>query len=257
MPSLRKLQERFAEAMLDPRSAGSELSIRANGLDGARRLCIYRNNIVNSFTEALRACYPVVNRLVGDRFFNCAAQAYLCAYPSRSGDLREYGSHFAHFLRGFAPAKGLDYLPDVARLEWARQLVYHAAQAGPLDLTTLEAIAPEHHARLRFMLNPAAQLLASPYPLLRIWEVNHTDFEGDQAVDLAIGRARLLILRRGLAIEMQALGPGEHALLHGLVERNTLAAAYEQAANLEPEFDLAEALTRHVLRQSLVGFSLQ
>jgi len=257
MSSLRNLQERFAVAMLDPQSAGSELNIRANGWDGGRRLGIYRNHIVNSFTEALRACYPVVDRLVGGGFFNHTARAYLRAYPSRSGDLREYGSAFAQFLEGFAPAKALAYLPDVARLEWARQLVYHASDTKPLELSALAAIAPEHHAQLRFMLNPAAQLLASPYPLLKIWEVNQADFRGDQAVDLGIGRARLLIIRRGLAIEMQALGSGEYVLLNKLAEGKTLAAAYKQAADLEPEFDLAEALKRHVLRQSLIGFYLR
>ncbi len=257
MSSLRNLQERFAEAMLDPRTTGAELDIRANGLDGARRLGIYRNNIVNSFTEALRACYPVVDRLVGGRFFNYAARAYLRAYPSRSGDLREYGSHFAHFLQGFAPAKGLAYLPDMARLEWARQLVYHAPDAKPLDLSALAAIALEHHAQLRFKLSPFAQLLSSHYPLLKIWEVNQADFEDDQAVDLAMVGTRLLIIRRGLSIEMQALGSGEYALLRNLAEGKTLGEAYEQTAEFEPAFDLAEALKRHVLGQSLVGFYLQ
>ncbi|MGH8643624.1 MAG: DNA-binding domain-containing protein, partial [Gammaproteobacteria bacterium] len=255
--SLRSLQERFAEAMFDPRSAGSELNIRANGLDGARRLRIYRNNIVNSFTEALRACYPVVDRLVGGRFFNHAARAYMRAYPSRSGDLREYGSALTQFLVGFAPAKALTYLPDVARLEWARQLVYHAPDPKPLDPSALGAIAPELHADLRFTLSPAARLLASPYPLSRIWQVNQADFEGDQVVDLGMGGVRLLIIRRGLSIEMQALGPGEYVLLHELAGGKTLGEAYEQAADLEPEFDLAEALKRHVLRQSLIGFYLQ
>ncbi len=257
MSSLRSLQERFAEAMLDPRSAGSDLHIRANGLDGAWRLGIYGNNIVNSFTEALRACYPVVDRLVGDRFFNYAAQAYLRAYPSRSGDLREYGSHFAPFLEGFAPAKGLAYLPDVARLEWARQLVYHAPEAKPLEPAALGVIAPERNAQLRFLLNPAAQLLASPYPLLKIWEVNQVHCEADERVDLAMGGVRLLIIRRSLSIEMQALGSGEYVLLCELAGGKTLGEAYEQAAEFEPVFDLAEALKRHVLRQSLIGFYLQ
>ncbi|MGH8594811.1 MAG: DNA-binding domain-containing protein, partial [Gammaproteobacteria bacterium] len=241
----------------DPRSTGAELNIRANGLDGARRLGIYRNNIVNSFAEALRACYPIVDRLVGDRFFNHTARAYLRAYPSRSGDLREYGSAFDQFLEGFAPAKALAYLPDVARLEWARQLVYHAAEAEPIDLTTLEAIAPEQLTDLRFKLTPAAQLLASPYPLLRIWEVNQADFEGEKRINLAIGGVRLLILRRGLSIEMQALGSGEYVLLCELAGGKTLGEAYEQAAEQESEFDLAEALKRHVLGQSLIGFYLQ
>lgn len=34
-----------------------------------RRFSLYRNNVVGSAIEALRAAYPAVNRLVGESFF--------------------------------------------------------------------------------------------------------------------------------------------------------------------------------------------
>ena len=50
MPSLHELQLRFADAIFSARSSGDGLPIRANGLDGGRRIRIYRNNIYISLT---------------------------------------------------------------------------------------------------------------------------------------------------------------------------------------------------------------
>ena len=61
------------------------------------------------------------------------------------------------------------YLPDVAKLEWAMDSVFHAADAVPLDLQALAAVPPEVFATLRFDLHPASRIVCSPYPILRIW----------------------------------------------------------------------------------------
>ena len=100
MHSLRNLQSRFAEAVFDPKSTGFGLHVRANGLGGARRVSVYRNNVVNGLTEALRVSYPVVERLVGVEFFAHAARCYVRDVPSRSGNLHDYGAAFpAHLAR--------------------------------------------------------------------------------------------------------------------------------------------------------------
>jgi hypothetical protein len=101
MHSLRDLQEHFAEVVFNPRSYGLDLPIRENGLNARRRLCIYRNNTFASLTEALQACYPVVERLVGAGFFAYAANRYIRSHPSTLEDLQEFGSEFPEFLENF------------------------------------------------------------------------------------------------------------------------------------------------------------
>lgn len=142
--SLRDLQERFAEAVFNPRSYGLGLPIRENGLNGRRRLHIYRNNVFASLTEALRACYPVVKRLVGAGFFAYMANRYIRSHPSTSGDLQEFGSELPEFLEDFSATRALVYLSDVARLEWARQYAYHALEPEVFGLSTrLQAVPPQ------------------------------------------------------------------------------------------------------------------
>ena len=139
---------------------------------------IYRGNVLANRRGTLRATYPVVCRLVGDAFFDEAAARYAGHAPSRSGDLHEYGDAFANFLEGYAHARSLPYLADVARLEWACHECYHAADAGAFDFAALARVPAERHAGLRFLLHPSTRLLRSSHPVAAIMEANQPDRDG-------------------------------------------------------------------------------
>ncbi|MFZ1643562.1 MAG: DNA-binding domain-containing protein [Candidatus Contendobacter sp.] len=257
MPRLRELQLGFAAALLDGDAGGFDRHIRAVGLNGARRLQVYRHNTLLGLTGALEAVYPVVRRLVGEGFFQYAAAQYIARHPSRSGDLHEFGEHLPLFLQSFPPTAELAYLPDVARLEWAYHQVFHAARHPPLDLATLARIPAERQGELHFQLHPAARLLESAFPIPRIWQVNQDDDTSNPQVDLAEGGVKLLIIRReNLDIEFQALADGEFSLLHTLAGNGDFATACEQAMAAQPTLDLPACFHRHVLQGALVDFSL-
>lgn len=255
MLSLRDLQVRFAEAVLDPGTTGFGLHVRPNALGSARRISVYRNNIMTSLTEALRVSYPVVERLVGTEFFDYAARCYLRDVPSRSGNLHDYGAEFPSHLQRLPGVAALAYLPDVARLEWACQEVFHAPEAEPLDLEALAAVPAERHGDLRLYLHPASRLLASDYPVLRIWQVNQLGHVGEATVDLGLGGVRLLVIRRGIDIEIEPVTTGEYALLVALRDERTLASACESVLAADPALDLAATLSGHIARRTVVGLS--
>ncbi|MGH6829987.1 MAG: DNA-binding domain-containing protein [Methylocella sp.] len=254
MLALHKLQTQFAEAMLDPGGKGSELAIRANGLSAARRLQVYRNNVFASLTGALRACYPVIDRLLGERFFDSAAKHYIRDYPSTSGNLHDFGREYAGFIRAFPPAAELVYLSDVARLEWAYQEVFHAPEPKAFGLDGLSSVPPDRYGELRFKLHPASRLLVSEYPILHIWQVNQPGCDG--MVDLSEGGVNLLVIRRGIAIQIEALSPAEYALLANLAQGHVMSYAAAHALKAEPELDLPACLGRHVARRTIAGFEL-
>ncbi len=257
MPGLRELQLGFAAALLDGDAGGFDRHIRTVGLSGARRLQVYRHNTLLGLTGALEAVYPVVRRLVGEAFFRYAAAQYITRHPSRSGDLHEFGEHFPLFLQSFPPTAELVYLPDVARLEWAYHQVFHAARHPLLDWATLALVPAERQGELHFQLHPAARLLESAFPILRIWQVNQDDDTGDSPVDLTEGGVQLLVIRReNLDIEFQALADGEFSLLQSLAGNGDFATACEQAMAVQPTLDLAACFHRHVLQGALVSFFL-
>lgn len=254
MRSLRELQFGFAEAIFGQEANDFAQEVVVDGLSSGRRLAIYRNNVFGRLTETLQAVYPVVQRLVGEGFFKFAAAEYISHYPSQSGDLHHYGLEFAGFLANFPPAAELSYLPDVAHLEWACHEVFHEADHGPLPLKQLQAVPPERYGDLKFRLHPAAQLIASLFPIHRIWEVNQPGYSGDQTVDLAIGEVRLLVKRSGRVAELNVLTSGEWCFLSTLADGCSFGEACETAFAAEPSFDLESALRRRVADLTLVDF---
>ncbi|MBN8761722.1 MAG: hypothetical protein BGO61_13055 [Thiobacillus sp. 65-69] len=254
MRSLRELQLGFAEAIFSQETSEFAQEIAANGLSGEHRLAIYRNNVFTRLTEALRSVYPVVQQLVGEGFFKFASAEYISRYPSQSGDLHHYGRQFAEFLANFPPAAELSYLSDVARLEWACHEVFHEADHGPLALEQLQAVPPERYGDLKFRLHPAARLIASSFPVHRIWEVNQPGYSGDQTLELAEGEVRLLVKRSARIVELYVLTSGEWCFLGMLADGRSFGEACEAAFVTEPGFGLEPALRRWVADLTLVDF---
>lgn len=251
--SLHDLQTAFMRAVFAQDHAGIAPYTEPLARGG---LAIYTNNVYTALTKALQAIYPVVERLVDERFFGFAAHRYIDRYPSTSGDLNCYGAQFAAFLSEFPPAASLAYLPDVARLEWYCHQAYLAADDVPLDLQKLAEVTPQHHGELRFRMNSAAHLMRSAWPIDTIWRVNQTDYLGDQSVDLTEGGVSLLIQRSGHKISLHPLGAAEWRFLNNLAENQTLESAFASVSLAEPGADAGALLQKFVAQATLVDFFL-
>ena len=245
---LRETQIAFADSLLsgDGEATNEAAShIRAGRLSTTRRLEIYRHNVFANLCGGLQDIYPVVVSVVGKTFFYTAVDEFVRQHPSQSGDLNQYGGQWAAFLGAYPHAKELPYLPDVARLEWAWHQAFHAADARAFDLARLAAIPAEEHAALRFKLHPAARLIQSDFPLLRIWQVNQPTFAGDMTLDWDVPRDTLLVYREivdGVEVTIKRITSGEHAFLRALQEHATLDAAVTAAVSVDAAFELQSFL---------------
>jgi hypothetical protein len=253
MPSLPELQREFVVGVLQAPSPDFLRHVVPGQFPADRHFQVYRNNVFENLTAALKAVYPVTGRLVGEGFFRYAAATYIALHPPHCGNLHDFGGEFAGFLANFPPARELVYLPDVARLEWAWHQSFHAADSAPLALTALATIPPEQYANLKFTLHPSVRLVSSPYPVLHIWQVNQEEYQGNQDVNLGEGGARLLVIRRR-QVEIEPLGEGDYALLSSFSAGATFAQAAEAALHAQTDYALTTALRRHVTAGTLAGF---
>ncbi|MEP6941866.1 MAG: DNA-binding domain-containing protein [Betaproteobacteria bacterium] len=256
MLPLRDLQRGLmAATMFGDDAALASLDIASGTLGARSRIAVYRNNIFGNYRKVLAATYPVVRRLVGGPFFDAATEHFVRAYPSTRGDVNGYGGDLAFFLTTYAPARALAYLPDVARLEWAIDQAAIAADASPMDLAALAAVAPELLSELRMRVHPSLRLLVSRFPLLALWQSNQPDHDGDGRVDLESGGESLLVARGADGVAIERIARGAFALLAALSANRTLGDASEAAAVADAQFDLAAALRRLVANQILVAFA--
>ncbi|ESS73544.1 hypothetical protein MGMO_17c00090 [Methyloglobulus morosus KoM1] len=258
MNTLHETQRRFTNYAL--RNLGQALAtegIKGNGLDVAQRLAIYRNNTQLGLTEALRDGYPVVNKLVGTEFFNHLALSFIRHYPPKAGCLLSFGGQFADFIADFQPAEGLPYLPDTARLEWFWHEAFHEADVIALDITRLAKVDPNCYGNLGFTLHPSARLLASDYPVLRIWQANQEGFEGEGRINFDEGGCQLLIYRPVLEVEIIPLSKAEHLFLTLLDMELTVTQAVGQAITIDSTFEVLPVLQHWIANGLLTDFYIK
>jgi hypothetical protein len=258
---LGDLQAAFASNVFSPTTmelaSNSALTDRIRGgrLGPAERLHIYRRNIYAALRGAIGDLYPVVKAVVGDAFFAAAVDEFIRATPSQSGDLNEFGAGLAAFIERYAPADDLPYLSDVAKMEWAWHLAFHAADAGALDLVRLAAVPAESHAMLKFSLHPTAHLLSSTFPLFDIWRVNQAEYKGDMQLDWQTSGDRLLVFRPDVEVQMHQLDQASFVFLSAIEAGRTLEAAAGEALAVDAQFQLQTRLIEFVQMKLVVDFS--
>jgi len=255
MLSLYDLQRCFKDLILNEQGSEVDLCIQKNGLTARRRLNIYQNNCFETLTETLKSIYPTVLRLVGDDFFDYAANHYIKNNPSTSGDLAHFGKPFDGFLADFTPAKGLVYLPEIAQLDWAYHEVFHAAFHAPCNIQDLHALSQDDYGKIKFKLHPASTLLSFQFPILKIWQICQDDSNNEQ-INLDMGGDHLLVIRRKLSVQFEKLSASEFAFLSALNQGLTFEKACVLGLEEESSCDINNYLQRHLLNETIVNFTL-
>jgi hypothetical protein len=254
MPTLHEWQTAMRRSLVDNDQASAAAMLAAR--IPPERLDIYRNTFVMTVTKALHLCYPAIEKLVGEAFFEGAAQLFMIEHPPRVAWLDQYGEGFPGFLRTFGPAASVCYLHDVARLEWAVHCSLHAQEAEPLDPATLATVAPELQGRIRLIAAPSLALLRLSYPADTIWRaVLLGDDEALARIAFDCGLVHLLIERRASGVEVTRLDRRSWQFLARLSAGDPLELVL---ANVQGDsaFDSASAVAEHLAAGRFSGFEL-
>ncbi len=111
---------------------------------GAERIHVYQHMYRARLIEALEGQFPRVSRWLDADAFAEVVAAYVTDEPSRHPSLRFIGRRFPDWLAARAPAEARHpALADLARLEWAREDVFDAADQGTLTLETVRGWPPD------------------------------------------------------------------------------------------------------------------
>lgn len=256
MSPLRETQHAFGAALLGGVSTDG-LRVAGDGLAPRARVAIYGHHVTASLTDVLKAAYPVVCRLVDERFFDYAADRFIAAHPPVTPCLWEYGDTFAAFLATFEPCRALAYLPDVARLEWAMSCALSADDAPALDGDRLRRCAPAAIAGARLRFHPSLALIDSPWPIDRMWRANQHDTDPRVLVDLGAGPSRLTVWRIQDDVVLRVFDAGAYALRRVLHAGRPLGEAAAAALAEDPAADLATLLRDLFTDNTLVDFTLK
>ncbi|TAJ96885.1 MAG: DUF2063 domain-containing protein [Reyranella sp.] len=243
MLTLPELQAAFADG-LGGRSCDRLLDmIAGDSISADARVRIHRNHVRQSLAAALATTFPTVTSLVGGAFFDGMAKAFVADSPPEGPVLAEYGEDLAVFIEAFAPAHGLPYLADAARLDWALNLAFYAARVPRREAGDFGSVRPERLAALTLTLAADVTLLTSAYPLGRIWRACQPDAP-DAEVDLAAGGVSLLVMRQGDDAVFADLDPGCAAFVGAIGRGVPVGEAAQLAQANWSAFDPAQSFRR-------------
>lgn len=237
MPQLHELQLAFAAAVVEGTSLAAVTSMEAG--PSWRSVALYRRLMRNNYMQALTITYPVLHRLVGDRYFKVFARGYMKRYPSTSGDLFAYGQHFPLFL---LQLKSPRLLIELARLEWACHEVDQATDTSPPSQAWWEAMASADPASVTFRLNPTVRLLQCSLPVHRVWHALQPGIAENEIGELlqVPGGTHLLVIRHHGKIRIRDLSRDQLWLLKAMRDRKTVSEVERMAGELMPDVDFSQ-----------------
>jgi hypothetical protein len=250
------LLQALAQASL-PLPAG--VSVLGRLADASAGLRTYRANAQACAERALAAAYPVLAQMLGEEAMRALARDLWRAQPPLHGDLACFGGGLAGWVAGVPAWAGMPWLADVARLEWAVHTAQGAADApaAPPDLQPLGDAAPD---RLRVEFVPGSARIVSEWPVLTLWRAHQRPV--DTAPDLHAARQALAerraeavwVWRRGLQVELAALGMAELAFNDHLTAGLALGQALAEVLAGHPDFSFEHWLTRALREGWLARF---
>ena len=246
-------QTYFHEALRDPAAPIPAGLVDPQGEPAGRRFNVYRNNVTTSLMDALAEGYPVIKKLLGEDNFRNLSREYQAAHPPSSPLMMTFGEAFPAFLDGFAPLAKYPYLGDVARLEYALRLSYHAADSTPINPEHLSLLTEDELLNARPELAPTAKVIASQWPILGIWQFNTTENTPKPE-----SRAQsVLITRAEFDPKPVEISPGDVRFLNAISEGRTLGEALDAAHEVEAVHDFAALLGKLLNGNALTKLTIE
>jgi hypothetical protein len=169
MKSLRELQESFQRGILEGDDA--ILSEVKDSAKEQRKVLfgVYRYAYVARLAEIVGEDYEQLHAYLGDQAFAKLVKAYIAANPSDQRSARWFGRHLPAFVRQSEVFAKHREVAEIADLEKALTDAFDAADAEPLRLEALAALAPEDWPNLVLVPHPTAIRLTFATNAAEIW----------------------------------------------------------------------------------------
>jgi hypothetical protein len=157
--------------------------LRAAGLapGGEHGLEAHRRHARASARRHLIAAYPTVSAMLGEAAMGALAMQLWQTRPPVRGDVGEWGEGLADHIAAQAELAPWPWLPDAARLDWARHRCGRTA-SQPVDANSLLTLAAVDPTQVRLVLQPHVMTVRANWPLDALWRAHQTGSADVQAL---------------------------------------------------------------------------
>ncbi|WP_338363707.1 DNA-binding domain-containing protein [Candidatus Xenohaliotis californiensis] len=166
------MQDIFQDYMVNG-NAANLLRFVADNI-GEECLKVYRNNIFEVLRSSLEVVFPKIWLFLGTDCANSVAYAFIKKNLPTNACLEEWGGNFPSFLKCFKPLQHIQYLSDIASLEWLMQCSYIAKDQDDIKLDYFLTLSYKNPLKLSFQMMDSMFLYRSSHPISKLWELSIT-----------------------------------------------------------------------------------
>lgn len=189
--------------------------------------------------DVLASHFPVLRRLIGEPSFSAVVHRFMQSEPPSGLTTLGYGENFPGFLRSQGNPASIEYVADIAELEWIRGKARRARAARPLPAPALSSLPTLPPDSTRIVLHPSVFVLQSRFPIVTSWESNRNG--GNGMID-RWGAEAALVSRPFREVDVRRLPPGGYAFVRSLSAGQTIAIAARAASAAAPKFEAVSSL---------------
>ncbi|ANG63711.1 hypothetical protein A8C75_15300 [Marinobacterium aestuarii] len=225
--------------------------VTSSSLAPEQCLQLYRDLLARARAQALQQLYPVTARLLGPHLFAVLSQQY-GQHLANSDNNEDFGSGFAQRLEQYTQRQDnlqhLQFLPELATLEWTLHLAWCAGDDPPLNFDSLVYVPESEQYRLRLVPSQALRLLRCSWPVLEIWH----SYQHGNSTELHLNHHPqwLCVYRQLDSPRAEPLSDTQACLLNGILRGDTLY----QLGRAVP--DINQHLSTLISRRWITHFAL-
>ena len=230
MISLSELQSNFARSLIYQGEV-SDCHIHSDHFTDEQRIQIYRNNVIHSFTDVLKAMYPYTLALVGEECFEQIARSHVLNNPSSSGNVSSYGQGLDKTIFTFPKViEAAPYISEVARFEALgdelKLNLHNAIENAHRPLSALNQLDDQQQQKLRLVSKASARSFESSYSIFDLIEaIDRNSFS-----DLQLNQSQYGYVQATLngTLHFYQLEHNEYLLLRAIENKQPLSEINEQ-----------------------------
>jgi len=254
MSTLAELQRDFQRHVMHGQERIVDAVAGTARVPAATRLAIYSEAYRLRLTDALASTLPRLQQLLGKEEFARRASEYIDLYPSSYPSIRWFGDRMPSLLE--RSYRDQPWIAELARWEWTIAAAFDAADAEPIGVEALGAVAPEHWPTLQFQFHPSVQIMAMATNAPTLFKALSEDAPLPEGVELDEPQA-WLIWRESLKTQYRSLAADEAAALADARSGGTFESLCDTlCAWHEPDavpMQAAGMLKRWVVEQMIAG----
>jgi len=253
-PLLSEIQSMFSQEMLGKESTKLEETLNEQAGDpGIKRIDVYSEGYPARICEALIETYPATLKILGEGVFNDLAAEFSKSRAFEHYNLNAVAPFFPDFLRLSPWQESFPFLNDLADLERAVHLAFHAESQAPATPEDFSKKAVVDGENLVFRFQPHVFVIRSFWPILDIWSARHLPPEKIK-IEVENRPQAVLVHRQGEQVFCQKADAIEAAVLQQLLQGEKLSRAFDVMTEADDMTPVQSWFSKWITLGLMTGF---